>query len=91
MNFPINSLGMTKSKALPHGVNIPKGTKLKLECGCKYARSPKGSFMIKSCVAHTAGEIVSKLNVKELDYLGVALNDLVHVEKIQSPTLLKRV
>lgn len=56
--------------------------RLTLTCGCKYSRSVKGSFMIKSCPVHVASYIIDRLSSEELEYIGLSDNDISQVEKI---------
>ena len=60
--------------------------RLKLDCGCNYNRSRKGSFQITCCKEHLANHVLSKLPKRELKTgLGLALNDVVHVVSLQTP------
>ena len=60
--------------------------RLKLDCGCNYNRSRKGSFQIISCKDHLANHVLSKLPKRELKTgLGLALNDIVRVVSLQTP------
>ena len=60
-------------------------SRIKLKCGCNYNRSKKGSFQIISCKKHNAANILAQLPIRELEFIGVALNDIVHVEDIKNP------
>ena len=64
--------------------------RLKLDCGCNYNRSRKGSFQIICCKDHLANHVLSKLPKRELKTgLGLALNDIVRVVSLQTPVVLK--